>query len=92
MSAATLYDTGAPTIEVRIYRDHELLMRVLCESEDDASEVVDRWSDVANLFVIADDLATMHGPGDVLAREAPIDDPTDEASIATAVVPARGVE
>ena len=53
MSAGTLYDTGAPTLEVRIYDRGQLLTRELCESEEDAAEVVERWSDVANLFVVA---------------------------------------
>jgi len=92
MSAGTLYDGGAPTIEVRIYSGSKLLMRELCESEDDAAEVVERWSDVDNLFVVVDDLTTKHGPGDILAPEpAPATD-EEQPSIATTTLPELGTE
>ena len=74
MSAATLYDAGAPTLEVRVY-DHERLWgREFCGSAEDATAVVERWSDVANLFVVADDLSTKHEPDDILAPKEPLID------------------
>lgn len=74
MSDTTVFDTGAPTIEVRIYSGERLLVRELCESEEEAAAVVDRWSDVENLYVVVDDIGTPHSPGDVLEPEPPIVD------------------
>ena len=65
MSTGTLYDVGAPALEVRIYDHDRLLARELCDSEEDARGVVERWSAVANLFVVADDLSTQHRPDDI---------------------------
>lgn len=67
MSAGTLYDAGAPTLEVRIYDHSRLLARELCEGKEDAAAVVECWSDVANLFVVADRLSTKHEPDDIPA-------------------------
>jgi hypothetical protein len=92
MSAGTLYDTGAATIEVRIYSGDQLLMREFCESEDDAEGVVDRWSDPADLFVVADDLSAKHGPGDVVAPEPPIEATEEELTIASMPIPGLGTE
>lgn len=92
MSAGTSYDTGAPTIEVRIYRDDELLVRELCESEAEAATVVEQWSDVANVYVLVDDLSAHHGPEDILAPdELPISDDED-SNIASATIPGCGTE
>jgi hypothetical protein len=92
MSAGTLYDTGAPTIEVRIYSHDRLLTRELCESEDDVAAVIDGWSDVANLFVLVDDLPVENGPGDVIAHEAPDVDMAEDYTIASAPIPGYGTE
>ena len=89
MSTATLYDVGAPTLEVRIYDHDRLLATELCESEDDAREVVERWQDVANLFVVADDLSSKHRHEDVLAPDEPLADDDDYPS---APVPASELE
>lgn len=92
MSAGTLYDTGAPTIEVRIYDHDRLLARELCESEEDAAAVVERWSDVANLFVVADDLSTKHGPDDILAPEEPLIGSDEDYPISSKPSPGHGTE
>jgi hypothetical protein len=92
MSAGTLYDTGAQPVEVRIYDHGRLLTRELCESEDDAAAVVERWSDVANLFVVADDISAKHGPHDILAHEDPPMDPDEDYPIASAPLPGYGTE
>lgn len=55
MSTATLDHAGAPTLEVRIYDNDRLLAREVLQSEEDATAVVERWSDLANLFVVADE-------------------------------------
>jgi hypothetical protein len=36
---STLYDTGSPSIEVRVYRHEALFARELCESESEAAAV-----------------------------------------------------
>lgn len=92
MSAATLYDTGAPTLEVRIYNHARLLARELCESEEDAAAVVERWSDVANLFVVADDLSTKHEPDDILAPEEPFIGSDADYPVASTPMPGCGTE
>jgi hypothetical protein len=37
MYAGSLYDTAAPSIEVRIYRNDRLLVRETCENREDAA-------------------------------------------------------
>ncbi len=69
MPAGTPYDIGAPTIEVRIFRDDQLLVRELCESEEEAAALVEQWSDTDNVYVLVDDLSAHHGPGDILAPD-----------------------
>ena len=92
MPERTFYDTGAPTIEVRIYRDGQLLVRKLCESEEEAATVVEQWSDVQNVYVLVDDLSVHHNPGDILAPdELPISDDED-LPIDSAAIPGYGTE
>ena len=69
MSAGTLSGAGAPTLEVRIYDHDRLLGRELCESEEDTTAVVERWSDVANLFVVADAPSSKHEPDAIVPPE-----------------------
>ena len=86
------YDTGAPTIEVRIYRDGQLLDQELCESEEEAATVAGQWSDVENVYVLVDDLSAHHDPGDILAPdELPMSDDED-LSIDSATLPGVGTE
>lgn len=92
MSADTLDDAGAATIEVRIFRDDQLLVRELCESEEEVTAIVERWSDVGNVYVLVDDLSARHGPEDILAPdELPISG-EDVDSIASARIPGHGTE
>ena len=61
----------APTIEVRVYRDGELISRELCESEDEASLIVDTWTELEGVTCEVDDLsAGSHYPDEIL--EAPL--------------------
>jgi hypothetical protein len=90
MAAGTFYDTGAPTIELHIYGNDQLLVRELCESEEDAAAVVDQWSDVGNVSVIVDDLSAHHGPGDILAPDELAVSDDEDHSIASAPFPATG--
>ena len=64
--------TGAwesPTIEVRVFRHGDLIDRVLCETEEEAVVVVERWSDLDDVSCLVDDLSYQHTPGDVLEPE-----------------------
>jgi hypothetical protein len=92
MSTGTLYDAGAPTLEVRIYDHDVLLARELCETEEDAAAVVERWSELANLFVVADDLSTKHQPDDILAPDEPLIGSDEDYPIASTPVPGCGTE
>jgi hypothetical protein len=63
----TPYDVGrTPTIEVTVFRDGAVIDRVLCESEDEAAEVVERWSEQDGVQCQIDDLSVHHRAGDVL--------------------------
>lgn len=95
MSAGTLYDTAAPTFEVRIYDHARLVARELCDNENDAARVVEHWSDVANLFVVADDVSTTHHPDDIPAPEVPHNGSVasdDDRPLASTPLPGRGTE
>jgi len=58
-----------PTIEVRVYRGADLLNRELCESEEQAAQVVREWEEVDGVECEVDDLSFRHRPGDVLEPE-----------------------
>lgn len=92
MSTQPSYDTGAPTIEVRIYRDGQLLVRELVETEEEAARVVEQWSDVENVYVLVDDLSTHHAPGEILAPDEPLTSDDDGHSIDSAEIPGRGTD
>jgi hypothetical protein len=92
MSTGTSYDAGAPTIEVCVYEHGRLLTRELCESEEDAAAVVERWSDVPHTYVVVDDLSAKHGPDDILAPEPLFVGPDDDQPIASASLPGHGTE
>jgi hypothetical protein len=67
---------GTPNIEVRVFRGRELIERQLCESEAEATEVVEKWAEVEDVTCLVDDLSFHHTPDDVLAPEPAA--PTDE--------------
>jgi hypothetical protein len=65
----------APTVEVTVYRDGELIHRELCESELEAESVVERWKEVDGTEFQVDDLAVHHRPTDILEpSEGVLDD------------------
>jgi hypothetical protein len=66
-----------PTIEVRVYRDGELLRQELCESDEQAAQVVHEWEEVQGVECEVDDLSFRHRPGDVLEPE-PAESPDEE--------------
>ncbi|MGZ4801575.1 MAG: hypothetical protein ACXVJ7_16765 [Acidimicrobiia bacterium] len=57
---------STPTIEVTVYRDGELVHRELCETETDASAVVEQWSEFESVVCQIDDLSVHHRSTDVL--------------------------
>lgn len=67
---------STPSIEVRVFRGGDLIERQLCESEEEAAEVVDTWSEVEDVTCLVDDLSFHHTPDDVLSPEpaAPADE------------------
>lgn len=74
-------DAETPTIEVRVYRDDQLIDRILCESDEAASNEIERWSELPGISCVVDDLSFRHRPGDVLepvpAESVDDDYPTD---------------
>lgn len=66
----------SPTVEVRVFRDGAMVATELCDSEEEAAAVVERWSEVAGVTTEVDDLAVRHRPEDVLAPQPA--EPVDE--------------
>jgi hypothetical protein len=60
-----------PFLEVRVFRHGTLVHRELCESEEQASLVVDAWSELDGVRCEVDDLSIRHEPGQVLEPEPP---------------------
>lgn len=65
-----------PTVEVRVWRHGQLLHAELCESDEQAAAVVERWQDVDGVRCEVDDLSVRHRPGDVFEPDPP--DPLDD--------------
>jgi hypothetical protein len=65
-----------PTIEVRIYRDDELIDHTLCESDEEATALVARWGEIDDVTCEVDDSSYRHRPDDILTPEpvAPLDE------------------
>jgi hypothetical protein len=51
---------STPTVELRVYRDGVLLLKELCDSEEDASEAAHRWSELPGVYCEVDDLSAEH--------------------------------
>lgn len=58
-----------PTTAVRVFRDGQLVATEWCDSEEDAAEVAERWTEQAGVVVEVDGLSYQHRPGDILAPE-----------------------
>jgi hypothetical protein len=58
-----------PALRVKVYEHGHLVSQVLCESEDEAADVLAQWDDVDGVECVVEDLAVTHGPLDVLAPE-----------------------
>lgn len=59
------------SIEVRVYRHGDLIRRELCESDEQASLVVDEWAELEGVTCEVDDLSVRHGTDQILGPEAP---------------------
>jgi hypothetical protein len=76
----------SPSFEVCVYRDGELVERELCETEDDAADAVDAWSEVDGVVCRVQDLSAADPapglldplPWEVDADSASFDDGVDE--------------
>jgi len=55
LTESSLYDADTSAIEVLISCGDQLIARELCESEQDAAAVVDRWSELRNVSFLVDD-------------------------------------
>ncbi len=55
----------SPTIEIRVFRHGELVHTELCESEEEATLVVEEWADFDGVQCEVDDLTVKHRPGDI---------------------------
>lgn len=74
---------ATPTIEVTVYRDGAVVHRELCETEAEASAVVERWNELGGpVECQIDDLSVHHGPTDVLEPTEAVlpDDDRDPAA------------
>jgi len=63
------YDIETPALRVNVYQHGELVAQVLCESADDAADVVAQWEDGDGVECELEDLAARHRASDVLAPE-----------------------
>ena len=92
MSAGTLDDTRAPSFEVRIYRDDELELEAVCESQEEATAVASQGSGLDHVYLLVDDGSPTPGPGDVLEHEG-VSGPDDEDQpLASMALPGIGTE
>jgi hypothetical protein len=57
------------TLLVNLYESGKLIMRILCESADEAAGVVTKWEAVDGIQCEIEDLSTSHLPEDVLTPE-----------------------
>ena len=63
------FDVGAPTLQVKVYEDGELVERVPCESMQEAAAIVADREERIGVECVIEDLAVRHEPTDVLAPE-----------------------
>lgn len=92
MYAGTLYDTAAPSIEVRIYRNDRLLVRETCESREDAAAILEQASDRDHVYLLVEGACSDRGPGDVITRGEPRWGTDEDQPLASAQLPGYGTE
>jgi hypothetical protein len=64
----------ALTVEVRVFRHGELIHTELCESEDQASVVVDEWAEVDGARCEVEDLSGHNHSGQESEPDEPLGD------------------
>jgi hypothetical protein len=89
VSESTMYDVGAPSLELHIFHNGRLIGTELCESEEDAAAAINHWNDRDVTFVV-EDLTAPNDPEDALVTEAGAED--DGYQIASARLPEHGAE
>jgi hypothetical protein len=72
------YDIETPALRVNIYQHRRLIAQVLCESADEAADVIAQYDDAEGIEYEVDDLAAAHGTSDVRAAEPEDALPEDE--------------
>jgi hypothetical protein len=63
------YDIETPALRVNVYEYGRLIAHVLCESADEAADVVAQYEDTDGVVCEVEDLASQHGPSDVRSPE-----------------------
>jgi hypothetical protein len=71
-------DIETPAIRVKVWEHGHRVTDVLCESEDEAADVLRKWDDVEGVECSVEDLGATHGPLDVLVPEPDDVLPEDE--------------
>jgi hypothetical protein len=66
-------ESTIPTLEVLIYHDGAIVQRELCESEDEASAIVDSWADREGVVCQVEDLRRSADPGVLEPRSWEVD-------------------
>ena len=93
MYAGTLYDTAAPSIEVRIYRNDRLLVRETCESREDAAAILrSRPQTGTTCTCSVEGACSDRGPGDVITRGERRWGIDEDQPLASAQLPGYGTE
>jgi hypothetical protein len=70
------FDSESPTVEVVVFRDGREVARELCDVPEDATLVVERWSEDPGVVCQVDDLSERHRPEDI--RDPSPDEPIDD--------------
>ena len=58
-----------PTIEMRVYRDGQLIFSKLCESEEETAEAVRGWEDIDGVVCEVDDITDGSRHGHLIETE-----------------------
>lgn len=58
-----------PVVELRVYRNGELALRQLFESEEQAGYAMEAWADLEGVEFTLGDLSVRHGADDILEDE-----------------------
>ena len=64
------FGNEAPTVEVLVWREGEVIHRELYESSGAAADVVDRWNEIDGAQCSIDDLSVAHRAGQILEPSA----------------------